>query len=214
MTLLNRRVLSIPVTTWRQQQAAETRRQIVRAARRLFAVSGYTGTTIEAIAAEAGVAVATVYKAFGSKAAITRALNDVIDEEGGVEAYAARIAGASDPAEILALTVAQNRALYEHCGDIIAAVRSGAAVEPALAAVYAEGDRRHDDGMRWVIGKIAAARALRVDVPQAVGLMSLLCSVTAIAEATERLGWTADQYQEWTLRALRELLISTGDDGN
>ena len=88
-------------------------------------------------------------------------------------------------------------------------MRSGAAVEETLADVYAEGDWRHDDGMRWVIGKLAAAGALKRDVPQAVGLLSLLVSVTAIAEVTERLDWTADQYEDWTLRALRELLLAS-----
>ena len=74
------------------KKAAETRRQIVRAARRLFVDSGYAGTTVEAIAAEAGVALATVYKAFGTKAAIARELNELIDDEAGMASFRQRIA--------------------------------------------------------------------------------------------------------------------------
>jgi TetR/AcrR family transcriptional regulator of autoinduction and epiphytic fitness len=54
----------------RQAQARETQSQIVQASRRLFIERGYTGTTIEQIAVEAGVAVETVYATFGSKRAV------------------------------------------------------------------------------------------------------------------------------------------------
>ena len=54
-------------STYRQAQAAATRERIAEAARRLFGVAGYGSTSIEAIAAEAGVAVRTVYSAFGTK---------------------------------------------------------------------------------------------------------------------------------------------------
>jgi hypothetical protein len=89
-------------------------------------------------------------------------------------------------------------------GDIVAAVRSGAAVQAALAAVYAEGTRRHDDGMWRVIGKLGAAGALRpgLTVPQAVGLLSVLCSVEALADLTTRFGWTAAQCETWTAEAM------------
>ena len=99
------------MTTWRQQQAAGTRRQIVRTARRLFVASGYASTTVEAIAAEAGVALATVYKAFGSKAAIALELNDLIDEEAATAGFAERIAAETNPAELIRLSVALNRSL-------------------------------------------------------------------------------------------------------
>src|SRR5919201_735089 len=60
----------------RQHQAQATRRQIVDAAGRLFSRHGYFGTTIDAIAREAGVADPTVYAAFGSKRAILATLID------------------------------------------------------------------------------------------------------------------------------------------
>lgn len=198
------------MVTWRQRQAAETRRQIVCAARRLFVASGYAKTTVEAIAAEAGVAVATVYKAFGTKAAIARELNDLIDEEAAVVSFAEKIAVETGPAELIRLTVAQNRSLHERCGDIISVIRSGAAIDAMLAGVYAEGVRRHDDGMRWVISKLDAAGALRpgLAVTQAVGLLSVLCSTEAFADLTTRYGWTVAQCEAWTISALCHLLLS------
>src|SRR4051812_4176046 len=58
----------------RREQAAATRREILRAAQRLFERQGYAATTMEAIAAEARVALKTVYVAFETKSGLLRAL--------------------------------------------------------------------------------------------------------------------------------------------
>jgi len=58
----------------RREQAAATRRQILEAAQRLFEGQGYAATTMAAIAAEAGVALKTVYVAFETKSGLLRAL--------------------------------------------------------------------------------------------------------------------------------------------
>ena len=54
----------------RTDRALVTRRRMVRAAYDLFCTRGYLGTTISAIAEDAGVAVPTVYYTFGTKAAL------------------------------------------------------------------------------------------------------------------------------------------------
>jgi len=195
--------------TWRRRQALQTRREIVRAARRLFVSLGYVGTTVEAIAAEAGVAVATVYKAFGTKAAIARELNDLIDDEAGVAAVTQRVGLARRPTELIEAAVALNLSLHEHCGDIIEATRAGAAVDTTLAQVYAEGTRRHDAGIRSVIDRLQVAGALRPELEpaQAVGLLSTLCSVEAFGELTRRHGWSLKECETWTVEALCRLLL-------
>ncbi len=63
--------------TPRRPKAQATRRRIRDAARRLFVERGYVATTIEAIAGEAGVAVPTVYLAFGTKRALLVELLDI-----------------------------------------------------------------------------------------------------------------------------------------
>lgn len=60
----------------RAQQAAQTRQDVLAAATRLYENAGWAKTTINAIAAEAGVAVETVYSGFGSKKALLRAAID------------------------------------------------------------------------------------------------------------------------------------------
>src|SRR6516225_1335828 len=81
----------------REVAAAETRREILRAARRLFAAHGYSGTSLQQIAEESGVAVQTIYSSVGSKAALVLALNDLIDEEAGVAQLAAGVLGETGP---------------------------------------------------------------------------------------------------------------------
>ena len=58
----------------RRAQAAATRTEILDAARRQFERRGYAATTMEAIAAEAGVALKTVYVGFETKSGLLRAL--------------------------------------------------------------------------------------------------------------------------------------------
>ncbi|MGI8563409.1 MAG: TetR/AcrR family transcriptional regulator [Candidatus Dormibacter sp.] len=58
----------------RQRQALRNRETILDAARHLFLADGYGPTTIAAIAAAADVSVETVYKGFGGKAGLVRAI--------------------------------------------------------------------------------------------------------------------------------------------
>jgi AcrR family transcriptional regulator len=60
----------------RQAQARRNREVILDAAQRQFLEGGYAATTIAAIAAEAGVSVETIYKAFGGKPGLVRAIYD------------------------------------------------------------------------------------------------------------------------------------------
>jgi AcrR family transcriptional regulator len=60
----------------RQAQARRSRQVILDAAQRQFLEGGYAATTIAAIAGEAGVSVETIYKAFGGKPGLVRAIYD------------------------------------------------------------------------------------------------------------------------------------------
>src|SRR5690348_2623809 len=73
----------------REERARHRRQRVADAASRLFLERGYMATTIEAIAAEAAVAPATVYQAFGTKQAILARILDVT------------IAGDAGPAALL-----------------------------------------------------------------------------------------------------------------
>jgi len=63
--------------TGRRDQALRNRETILRHAHHLFVQHGYVGTTMAAIAAEAGVSVETIYKSIGTKPAVLKAVLDV-----------------------------------------------------------------------------------------------------------------------------------------
>lgn len=57
--------------------AASTRAQVLAAAHELFLSKGFAGTTIRTVADSAGVSQETIYKSFGTKAALLKAVYDV-----------------------------------------------------------------------------------------------------------------------------------------
>src|SRR5947209_627879 len=61
-------------STRRRQQALRTRADVLDAAQRLFLATGYAATTIADIAATASVSVETIYKSFGGKPGLVRAI--------------------------------------------------------------------------------------------------------------------------------------------
>src|SRR5690348_704711 len=61
----------------RRARADARRQAVVRAARELFERDGFRLTTITAVAAHAGVSPESIYKGFGSKAALAKAVFDV-----------------------------------------------------------------------------------------------------------------------------------------
>ncbi len=61
-------------STRRRAQAAQTQQEVIEAARLLFLAHGYGQTTVVTIAEAAGVSVETIYKAFGGKPGIVRAV--------------------------------------------------------------------------------------------------------------------------------------------
>jgi len=60
----------------RREQAQRTREAIVAAAERRFLRDGYAATTVASVAADAGVSPDTIYKGFGGKPGLVRAIRD------------------------------------------------------------------------------------------------------------------------------------------
>jgi AcrR family transcriptional regulator len=189
--------------------AAETRREILRAARRLFAEHGYANTSVQQIAEESGVAVQTVYSSVGPKPTLVLALNDLIDEEAGVEELRAELADESDPAQLVARAVHLTRQLNERCGDIVRVLLSAEPAEPDAAAAVADGMRRHDQGARGMAHRLAGLGALRADVTpeRAAAAFSMMTSPTSWRQLTEGAGWTFDEGETWLANSLGQLLL-------
>jgi AcrR family transcriptional regulator len=193
----------------REVAAAETRREILRAARRLFAEHGFASTSVQRIAEEAGVAVQTIYSSVGSKSALVLALNDLIDEESGLPDLAAELFSESKPALMIAKAVHMTRQLNERCGDLMWALESAAPTEPDAAAVFAEGMRRHGRGSSAIAARLADLGALRADLTpdRAAAVLSMMRSSAGWRQLTQGSGWSYDEAEAWLTAALTQLLL-------
>jgi AcrR family transcriptional regulator len=113
----------------RREQAAATRREILQAAQRLFERQGYGATTMAAIAAEAGVALKTVYLAFETKSGVLRALwNLLLRGDEGEAPVAERswyreVVEEPDPQRQLRLNARNSRAAKTRIAGVLKAIR-------------------------------------------------------------------------------------------
>ena len=128
----------------RREQARQTQRRIVDAAYRLMLERGYAATTMAAVAAEAGVSAQTVYKAFGTKAALVKRVYDVTligDDEPVPLAEREDVRAAHDepdPRRFLAWYADLGRTLLERLAPLLTVVLGGArAGEPELVELVA-----------------------------------------------------------------------------
>src|SRR6476661_5482998 len=116
----------------RKAQAAATRMQILESAQKLFEQRGYAAATMAAVAADAGVALKTVYVAFETKSGLLRALwhlrlrGDTDDLAVQDRSWFLEVIEQSDPVEQLRLTARNARAVKERVGQLFDVIRSGA----------------------------------------------------------------------------------------
>ena len=192
----------------RDQHSALTRQAVLAAARRLFAEQGYASTAVRPIAEEAGVAVQTLYSAFGSKQGVLIALVDTIREQTDAPAIWARISQSGDPEEIVRLAAHVRRQILERCGDIVVTFREGAAGDADVAASYEEGQIRSREGITRMCNRLSEL-GVPLDPERAVSEVAALFSAEIYEElAGHRSGWSADEYEDWLAQRLRDVLLA------
>jgi AcrR family transcriptional regulator len=192
----------------RERKAQLTRDEILRAARHLFAERGYARTSVRDIAQTAGVSAQTVYDSVGSKQALVSSLNDLIDAEADIAGLARAAAESDDPSELAATNARITRSILEHCGDIVHALVTGAAAEPELAAVLAEGQRRHVEGAGRIVALLRQLDALgSIDPDEAVETLAAITDVRFALVLQESYGWSLDRLESWIAETSRTLLL-------
>ena len=197
----------------RQMQAAQTRRDILMAARRLFVERGYASTSMQQIADETGVALQTVYSSVGPKPAIILALVDLIDEEAGLENLVPPVMAETDPRRMIALAVRIPASFVERCGDYIAALVSAAAVDKDAAAALDESWTRHNNGAKRIAQKLIASGAVRpgLTVEDVQAAFALTTWATTQLRARDALGWDGPNWEQWCVRFLTGAILDSGD---
>lgn len=188
---------------------------MLETARRLFLEQGYAATTVAAIAREAGVSVETVYKAFGSKPGLVKAVFDV------------SIAGDDDPVPLMQRDRIQRmraepdprvqlRMYGEHLtdtfprsGPVQLLVRDAAASDPAAADVWSEMLAERLTGMTYFARELAEHGHLRPDlsVDDARDILWTYNSAELFDLLVNQRGWSPDRYGRWVAEALIAALL-------
>jgi AcrR family transcriptional regulator len=202
-------------STRRQAQAAETRRQIIAAAGKLFEQQGYAGTTIEEIAREAGSAVQTVYAAFGSKRAILTRLVEV--SVAGDEADLPILERPEPQAVRRELDQQRQLRSFAHgIGEIMARMspifeimRTAAKTESDIAALLQQLLDERLQNMIQFVRWVEANGPLRqtLDVAAAGETVWLLTSAEVYHLLMIDRGWPRERYEQWLGDALITLLL-------
>jgi AcrR family transcriptional regulator len=194
----------------RRERARARRLATVLAARDLFERDGFRLTTIAAVAARAGVSAESIYKGFGTKAALAKAVFDVTvagdDEPVPVAERPAMQTMRDEPdlrrkIEMFVRGLAQRQA---RSAKVQILIRDGRHVDDSLAPVWAKLEDEAVVGMTMLAGHFAASGQLRagVDVDE---VRDVLWNYLAI-DTYERLvlgrGWPLDRYSDWLTRTI------------
>jgi AcrR family transcriptional regulator len=194
----------------RREQARARRLAVVLAARDLFERDGFRLTTIAAVAARAGVSAESIYKGFGSKAALAKAVFDFT------------IAGDDQPVPVAERPAMQamrdepdvRRKIEMFVGGLVhrqarsatvqILIRDGRHVDDSLAPVWAKLDDEALVGMTMLGRHLIDSGQLR-DGIELEEVRDVLWNYLAI-DTYERLvlvrGWPLQRYSGWLSRTI------------
>jgi AcrR family transcriptional regulator len=204
--------------TGRRVRAEATRDRVVEAASRVFLAHGYAGATIPAIAAEAGVALQTVYRAAPGKAGLlAAAVNAAV--AGGVERSrrpvetrpAIRsIIDEPDPRRQLALYARTQPGIWARVGPLLVVLDAAAASEPDLRRLQHEQDAQRHAGLTRFTRLLHERGALRAELTpeRAADLLVTLGSYTTYQSLVITHGWTDQEYETWLADTLQHCLLA------
>jgi TetR/AcrR family transcriptional regulator, regulator of autoinduction and epiphytic fitness len=200
----------------RSDRARATRLRIVEAATRLFTTDGYTATTMEQVADEAGVAVQTVYYTFGTKGRLL------------CEAMEFAAAGAHDPIPVsqrpwvveamstasapraVALSVEHGVDIYERVAPLWPAVNAAAAAEAAVEKYWGDVTAGRRAGMRRLIARIGELDGLRqdLDIDTATDVMFVLNGHGTFHGLVIEASWSLNTFKAWLYTTLVQQLLA------
>ncbi|CAA9216721.1 MAG: Transcriptional regulator, AcrR family [uncultured Acidimicrobiales bacterium] len=187
-------------------------RLVVAAARQLFSTKGYAATSIDEIAAEAGVARPTVFTAVGPKHVILkRVIDHALAGDDAPFAVADRpwfreALEEPEPARSLQLHARNLCWIAQRVGPLLRALEAAAAVDPQAAALWAEHQGQRREGMAIFAAALAAKTQLRVDEATVTDTLWALQPATYL-RLVEDGGWSVDRYQRWLSDLFQRLFL-------
>lgn len=211
-----RRAYSSPL---RRRQADGTRAAVLRAARDLFLAQGYGRTTVEQVAAAAGVSKPTVFTAVGNKQTLLKVVRDVAmagdDEPVSVDDRPAAEAVRAEPD--------QDRAIVLAAAAIMGVSRRYAAIDRVLHGAAAAGEEGLSE--LWETSEAQRMTGARIwmttlagkrpppegfDLDAAVEELWLYMAPDQYARLADVRGWSHERIEAWFAARLRDLLRRPG----
>ena len=196
----------------RRAGADRTRAAVLTACRELLFRDGFQATTVRAVAELAGVSAITIYKVFGGKPGMVKALWDITlagDDEPVPMADRPQIqevlrATETDPK--LRLYAAYVRGIHERITPLFTLL-THAGTE--VAEVLETAERERLTGVTAFIAHLDEIGALGPDADRAYLTDSLwaLAGPQLYTQLTAGRGWSADTYEEWLATTLAATLL-------
>jgi len=204
-------------STKRAEQVAQTRRDILATAGALFRRRGYTGVSMPAVAGETGVAVETIYRAFGSKARLFSAVVDAavaggtsraelpVEERPAIRA----IIEEPDPRRQVARYAATQPGIHRRAGSLLRILSEAAPTDAELGALWESIETARLHGQARFVAMLAGRGALRPDlsIEEARDGLWTLTSLAVFDKLVGSRGWTVERYERWLADALIRFLL-------
>ena len=199
----------------RREQAQARRRAVVVAARALFERDGFRPTTIAAVAERAGVSAESIYKGFGTKAALAKAVFDFViagdDEPVPVwrRSEADAIRAEPDVRRKIMLYGRGLAARQQRSAKVQVLIRDGGHTDESLAALWQQLLAERLTGMTMLGRHLIESGQLREGI-ELDEVRDVLWTYTAV-ELYELLvverRWPLGRYAEWIGQAITAALV-------
>ena len=192
-----------------------TRRKITDAATELFIAQGYAATKLEDVAAQARVAVQTVYFHFTNKRTLLKEAVDVaaVGDDEPVplleRPFVQEIRDEPDPRAALARWTATSTEIFVRVAPIMRVVRDAAAVDPAMAEQWAVNQSQRATAQRMLVELLAEKKALRdgLTLDRATDIVFSLISHELFLLLTVERGWSADEWEKWITATVGDAVL-------
>jgi AcrR family transcriptional regulator len=197
----------------RRAQAERTRMHVLATARRLFLGGDYASTTVAVVAAEAGVSVETIYKSFGGKPGLVRAIREQALRGVGAEPAERRSdelqTTQSDPRAIIREWAALTMEVSPQVAPVLLLVRDAAVGDPEMAQLRAELDDARLERMRHNAATLAEGGHLRagLSLEHAAQVLWTYSSPELYELLVTTRGWNLQQYADFIAQAMIGALL-------
>jgi AcrR family transcriptional regulator len=197
----------------RREQARQNRSRIIATAEQLFLRDGYSATTVHEIAAAAGVSPDTIYKSFGGKPGLIRAIRDhALQGEGPIPAERRSDAIQEHESDPRAIINAWGRFVAElapRASPILLLIRDVAASDPEVRALRDELDADRLKRMTTNARRLRDAGHLRpgISLAHAADILWSYSSPELYELLVLRRGWTPKRYGRYVAQAMINALL-------